>query len=619
MKLDKAIVAAAATVAMLGSTGAGAAKPDGRAWSDGVLIRMQVADTLVQIGMDQLNSIRAKQAQVLWTSGRSGDDEVGRAETKTTGKRQKQSMQAGTVDLGTSLSASITSGGMESVVAGDRALSSFSTRISDASVAFAAEIDAISYDVESVADADESTAIRKIEVSDMVVLRLRDLLDQVGFSILRYTCQEVQTIASNVGVDAGDTCTNLSTAETAIQDAVTLIQGVEAGAIAARDTALADLAAKQAARDTSDTTVAVLTVQRNNLQAASAGLDEATLNATVAALTPLCPTLVGPAKTTCENDLATAQSGLATMAALSATEALLAAEQATLAGLESAITALEATIDSLDSLLALIASVLAGNAPTCDDAKAALQGVAAAAPAAETEATSLIGAIDTACNLLSNTIDDLLDAPLLSVQDLSLDLVASGKKGEAVAVATGSLGALTIGVLPPLELDLVLGSGLEEVQAASNTATGLLRDTLGSLGLDVTDLDLELLRFDHETEVAEDGSSSASTTASILSLDLPSLTVSFPDQDPLAILGGGDAPSVPDGSVTTPPISLDVANFQAASTFPVAAVGGGGGTGGGGSGTTLPVTGVGDDNIFIALSAIFIAATLRRWLQGATA
>lgn len=613
----KTALGAMAAVITLASSGAGAATPKGRAWSDGVLMRLQVADTLVQIGMDQLSAARAKEASAVLTLASNGADQIGQTQTRSKGPKQSESMQTGTVDLGQSVSASVTSGGLEAWVKGQEAVSSVSTRMSDADVAFTASLGTIAYDMTAWADDKESTASRHIEISDMVLLRLRDLLDQLGFGILGYTCEEVTTIALNLGIDSSSLCSDVASAESAIAQAVTMIEGAEADARALRDTTIADLAVKQAARDASDAAVAVLTTQRDNLAAAAAGLDASTLNATVAALTVLCPTLIGTAQTTCQNDLATAQAGLATLASLTAAEAALTAEQTMLAGIEASIAALEATLAQIGALLDLLTGLTAGDAPTCDDATAALEGVAAAVPALASESSALRTQIATVCNLLKDTLDTILDTPLLSMKDLSLDLVASGTEGEATALATGSLGALVIGVLPPLELDLVLGEGLGDVETASATATGLLRETLGSLGLDVTDLSLELLKFERETNVEEDGSSAASSSVSILALELPALSVEFPGVDPLGFLGTGGPAGLPEGSVTTPPISLAVANFQAASNFQVTAVPpGGGGTSG--SSTTLPVTGT-EDYAFIAISAIFLATSLRRWLRGVEA
>lgn len=611
MKSKPTLAAGASLLLLAMALPAGAATPDpSRAWGDGALIRLQVGDTKLGVALDKLTTVEKLSASALFTFGNSdGDDLTESVAADSDNEGGNRELSIGTLPIGRYIDVDVTHASASASVNG-AALSNVLVEISEAAVAAVASARGIDYHASASSTRAYGLMTRDIELHQLELLHIRDLLDWLGLDILEYTCQDVAEIGGYMGLDAGAACDQLAAASTAIDDAVALIESIRDDAIALRDSTLDAIDAQDTLLAISQTAIANLQATRTQLLDETAGLSESALQAQIAVLTPLCPTLIGAAQTACEADLAAATAGVAAFGQLAATEASLAAEQATADALSAAIDSLQSTLDLADLVLALLDGILAGQAPTCANAIAALEAAVTVVPGVAGPAATASQAVSDACALLQGTLDSILDTPLISMGRLGMHLRAESRKGKTVSTSTGFLSELQIANLATLSVTLEMTRAARE--AVAEIATAQVVDILAAFGIDAEGLSIGMLNFLTDSTVDKNGSTTSFADGYILTMHLPSMTINTPTSPPMGILGDGGI-TLGAGPVTTPPLTLDVARYTASSGFSVLNVSGSSTGVTKGSNDTLPVTGVGD-SLFLATGFLAAAALIRRWM-----
>lgn len=299
-----------------------------------------------------------------------------------------------------------------------------------------------SADLGSTALVSDAGALRGLQLDGLEVVNLGALLDLLGLSLADLPLDAAIALLDQLGLP--------------------IPGGVSAEALLATVTGLLD--------DTSAvrTEVSTLQDQIDELQTQIAPLDEqlATATASVASLTPqltaaqaaldACVALCGPLQS-----------------AVDSLTAQLTAAQASVTSLNSQIDTLQAQIDTLlDQIDALLATIQA--------------------------------AIDQLTDILDGILDGLGAAPLLSVEDLVVGVMAKADDTLASSVATvvGSVGEVKLGTVSLGGLDA--GALLSQIAGLSDQVTSTLGGILSTIDpalAGVVDIDL----LDQTTTVSEAG------------------------------------------------------------------------------------------------------------------
>lgn len=640
-----ALGVAAVLLMMPLSARATTATPVANATATSTFMRLTTGQGTAAVASDDVRSRGGADPQAFASliAGAAADKQVGASERTATakGQREQQTLTQRTLALDDMLTMGLLAASISTEVATD-VTSNVAIEMGSVDIMNGfATIGGGSSDSTTIAREKNAEVQRTIAISGLHTFALGDLLAALGASPLDLACAAVQDLGAQLDVDTATACAQLDAASTAVAQATTTLTSARAQVVTTKDAALASIAttttAKQAAEATLATlqqTRATLLSQQSTLQSQTAGLDRTTLQAQRTTQAALCATLIGALKTACEATLATMDAQLALFTQLDSVNAQLDANQASITSTTATIDAAIATLQSLnaqvDDLVAAIDTIdAAGTAQTtCNAATTSLDTVASSVPSLSSSMTTVKNTVQTACDLLSGTLEALIDAPLISMEDTAIAIHAIAKVDNPSVVVSGSIGTLSVGGQPPVAIDLSIGSNA--LPAVEALVQSKLNDIAALVGLDLPMPQFEFMVTDTNKGKRADGTWFAEGSVTAMRIHMPSATLSLPDLSPLAIVGnvttllpraaalrasslrGLDGIGARASTTLSPAITLDLATFDAASTFaPVASIvkpPAGGGDDTFGSTPVLPVTGTPDRAMFIAGIFLLTAA-----------
>jgi peptidoglycan hydrolase CwlO-like protein len=250
---------------------------------------------------------------------------------------------------------------------------------------------------------------------------------------------------------------------------------------------------------------------------------------------------------------------------------------------------LDALNDELDALISALA-VMDAAAPadtTCTATVEALETVAALEPTLAASMDALRDEVDGACGSLRDEVEALLDVPLITVDGITITLDISARVDAPAVAVTGTLGTVQIGENEPVVLDMPTGS--DEIPVAQTMIADAIETITEHTGLGLAAPSLGFLVTASDAGRRSDGYWYAEGSVTFLRLSMPAGSVTVPDEPPLGPLEGSGSQFVASSRIAaagtgagafasargllaaqsfdTPPLSLDLAVFDAAGSY----------------------------------------------------
>jgi hypothetical protein len=526
----------------------------GQANSDNTILKVQVGNTVVQLGTDLADSFNTSILKSVGqlVTGTVGDATLsgGAERTATTASESgSESIGTGTKSIAGLANLTITSGTIANAISSSKVASSVDYVLANLNaLAGFTNIGTTSSTTDSVVGKTSSTVSRDVSVGDVDVLDLGTLLDQLGVNPLALACAAIEAVGAELEVtEASTACEEL--------DAIT------APVTGALPVGLDEIDDTEGVLGTVDT-----------------------------ALSLIC---VGPLATACDTLTPLINS------AVSQIDAIQADPGSTCDAVLGQLAAVSGLLDPLVDQL----NVLNGAGGLLEGLLGAVLGDVTGQVDALGTATT---ALDTACDTLLGTVEDLLDTALLSLDlvNVAIDLVADTTPTSAVDAA---IGALKVGNLTVVDADDLVGLG-DDLNEAIDTVESKLGEVLAATGLTLPTPVLDLLKITKD-EGKENGLYFAEGALTVAHVGLPAANVELPASNPLDVISGlgGFAPlSVQAAAITTPAVSVDAGVFSGRATYAAAASNNPGGA-------QLPVTGVADSALaFAGMLTLIGAAFIRR-------
>ncbi len=484
----------------------------GQANSDNTILKVQVGNTVVQLGTDLAESFNTS---ILKSTGQFITGTVGDATLSGGAERTaNNASESGSESLGTGTKSIA---GLATLTVSEGTISNAisSTKVASAVDFVIANINALNgftnigstnSTTDSVVGKSSSVVSRDVSVGDVDVLDLGTLLDQLGVNPLAIACAAFEDTGASLGVDTSAACATL----TSVTDAI----GVGSGEIDVLETVMGTLETllapicALAPAGTCDTLLAQIDDVQADIDAFQADPASAcaTFNDAVGTITGAADLVV-----TTLNDLTGGVLGDLTLL----------------------IAPVTSQLDVIDTALATVNST---------------------------------------CNTLLGLVEGLLDTPLLSLDLISvaMDLTADTSP---TAVISGAIGALKVGNLTVVDESDLIALG-DQLNAAIDTVESTLGGVLDATGLGLPVPVLDLLKVTQDAGKNSSGLYFAEGALSLAHIGLPAAVVDLPASLPLDVLSGfgGFAPlSVQAAAVTTPAVSVDAGVFSGEATYAVAA------------------------------------------------